>query len=77
MSPIRRPDQARPDLLPNVDHRNREAIVALDRGEVVGVARYGREAGSEGAEMAVIVADAWQRQGIASRMLAAGGGRLA
>jgi RimJ/RimL family protein N-acetyltransferase len=69
MSPIARPEQARPDRLLDVDHRDREAIVALDAGEIVGVARYTREGGSDAAELAVVVADAWQRQGVATRML--------
>ena len=71
MSPVQRPDQTHPDRLLNVDHRDREAIVALDQGEIVGVARYARQGGSEAAEIAVVVADAWQRQGIATRLLAA------
>jgi GNAT superfamily N-acetyltransferase len=71
MSPISRPDQAHPDRLLDVDHRDREAIVALDAGEIVGVARYSRESGSDAAELAVVVADAWQRRGVATRLLRA------
>jgi RimJ/RimL family protein N-acetyltransferase len=71
LSPIARPEQTRPDRLLDLDHRDREAIVAVDGGEIVGVARYVRKPGSDEAEMAVVVADAWQRQGIATRMLAA------
>jgi RimJ/RimL family protein N-acetyltransferase len=70
-SPIARPEQARPDRLLDLDHRDREAIVAVDDGEIVGVARYFRLPGSDAAELAVVVADAWQRQGLATRMLAA------
>lgn len=71
MSPIVRPDQVNPARLLDVDHRDREAIVALDAGEIIGVARYARESGTDAAEMAVVVADAWQRQGVASKMIAA------
>jgi GNAT superfamily N-acetyltransferase len=71
LSPIARPEQTRPDRLLDLDHWDREAIVAVDGGEIVGVARYVRKPGSDEAEMAVVVADAWQRQGIATRMLAA------
>jgi RimJ/RimL family protein N-acetyltransferase len=70
-SPLRRPEQARPERLLDVDHRDREAVVALVDDEIVGVARYARRPGSDSAEIAVVVADAWQRRGIATRMLAA------
>jgi RimJ/RimL family protein N-acetyltransferase len=69
MSPLARPEQARPERLLDVDHRNREAILALVSGEIVGVARYSRRAHSDAAELAVVVADAWQRQGLATRLL--------
>jgi RimJ/RimL family protein N-acetyltransferase len=71
MSPIARPEQTRPDRLLDIDHRDREAIVAVDDGEIVGVARYVRQPGSDAAELAVVVADAWQHQGFATRMLGA------
>jgi RimJ/RimL family protein N-acetyltransferase len=71
MSPIARPEQTRPDRLLDIDHRDHEAIVAVDEGEIVGVARYAREPGADAAELAVVVADAWQRQRLATRMLAA------
>jgi len=58
-----------PDLRPDelhrfthVDHVDREAIVAVVDGEIVGVGRYDR-AGDE-AEVAFVVADAWQGRGI-------------
>jgi RimJ/RimL family protein N-acetyltransferase len=71
MSPIARPEQTRPDRLLDIDHRDREAIVAVDDGEIVGVARYVRQPGSDAAELAVVVADAWQHQGFATTMLGA------
>jgi GNAT superfamily N-acetyltransferase len=71
MSPVARPEQVPIDRLLDVDHRDREAIVAVGDGEIVGVARYFRQPGSDTAEMAVVVADAWQRQGLATRMLGA------
>jgi GNAT superfamily N-acetyltransferase len=71
MSPVARPEQVPVDRLLDVDHRDREAIVAVADGEIVGVARYFRQPGSDTAEMAVVVADAWQRQGLATRMLGA------
>jgi RimJ/RimL family protein N-acetyltransferase len=70
-SPIARPEQAQPDRLLDVDHHDREAVVAVVENEIVGVARYARRPGSDLAEVAVVVADGWQRQGLATRMLGA------
>lgn len=68
-SPIVRPEQAQPDRLLDIDHHDREAVVAVLDGEIIGVARYARSCGSDTAELAVVVADAWHRQGLAIRML--------
>ena len=70
-SPIVRPEQAQPARLLDVDHHDREAVVAVVENEIVGVARYARRPGSDVAEVAVVVADGWQRQGVATRMLGA------
>jgi GNAT superfamily N-acetyltransferase len=71
LSPIARPEQAQPERLLDVDHHDREALVGLVDGEIVGVARYARQPGTNVAELAVVVADAWHRRGIASLLLAA------
>ena len=58
--------------LTEVDHRDHEAIVAIDptTGGLVGVARYVRDGERPGsAEIAVIVTDAWQGQGVGSVLL--------
>jgi RimJ/RimL family protein N-acetyltransferase len=68
-SPVVRPEQAHPERLLDVDHHDREAVVAVFEGEIVGVARYFRQAGADSAELAVVVADGWQRQGVATRMI--------
>ena len=68
-SPITRPEQAQPQRLLDIDHHDREAVVAVVGGEIVGVARYARRSGADVAEVAVVVADSWQRQGLATRML--------
>jgi RimJ/RimL family protein N-acetyltransferase len=70
-SPITRPEQAQPQHLLDLDHHDREAVVAVDDGEIVGVARYARRRGADVAEVAVVVADDWQGQGLATRMLSA------
>ncbi len=46
-------------------------MVAVVEHEIVGVARYARRPDSDAAEVAVVVADDWQRQGVATRMLGA------
>ena len=46
-------------------------MVAVVSDEIVGVARYARRPGADSAEIAVVVADDWQRQGLATRMCGA------
>jgi GNAT superfamily N-acetyltransferase len=70
MSPIARPEQAHPEELLRLDHDQREAVVALWHGEAIGIARYSRRSpGSAVAEFAVVVADDWQRMGVATELL--------
>ena len=52
----------------HVDHRRREALVAESGGDIVGVARYDRF-GGDCAEVAIVVADDWQRLGIGTSLL--------
>lgn len=77
-APVARPKPALLQRLTNVDYRDRLALVALIDDEVVGVARYDRLAPQVPAgltidpgeaEAAVIVEDAWQGHGIATRLL--------
>jgi len=58
-------------LLLRLDHHDREAVAAVEDGELVGVAQYSRRAGSVHADLAIVVADAWQRQGLGTRLVAA------
>src|SRR2546427_9587878 len=58
-------------LLLRLDHHDREAVAAVEDGELVGVAQYSRRAGSGHADLAIVVADAWQRQGAGTRVGAA------
>jgi GNAT superfamily N-acetyltransferase len=49
----------------HVDHRDREAIIAVADGEIVAVARFDRLERTD-AEVAFVVADAWQGRGLGS-----------
>lgn len=52
-------------LLEGLDHWDREALVALDGDEILGVAEYVRDtARGRRADLAVLVADPWQRRGL-------------
>ena len=61
--------------LVDVDHKDHEAIIAIDpsSGEMLGVARYIRSKddpqAAEVAEVAVTVADDWQRRGLGRALL--------
>ncbi len=58
------------DLFLNVDHRYREALVAVVEGEAVGHAMYARSSGERGeAEIGIVIEDAWQAKGIGKLLL--------
>ncbi len=52
-----------------VDHHDREALVALVDDELIGIARYDRSPDTDEAEVALVVADAWQGTGVGSLLL--------
>jgi RimJ/RimL family protein N-acetyltransferase len=60
------------DYLTRVDHRDHEALVAVDpaTGRWEGVARYVRT-GERVAEPAIVVGDEWQRRGVGTALLGA------
>lgn len=51
------------------DHYDRESLIALIDGEIVGQAMYVRLENSDEAEVAVVVEDGWQRRGIGYLLL--------
>jgi len=53
----------------HVDHHDREAVVAMVGGEIVAVARYDRLGSTRTADVAFVVADAWQGRGLGSLLL--------
>jgi RimJ/RimL family protein N-acetyltransferase len=52
----------------HVDHRDREAIVAIVDDEIVGVARFDRLEHGVDAEAAFVVADTWQGRGLGTAL---------
>jgi ribosomal protein S18 acetylase RimI-like enzyme len=69
-SPIARRERLR-ESLGRIDHHDREALGAVANGDVVGLVEYARAPGSALADMAIVVADEWQRQGLGTRLVAA------
>jgi GNAT superfamily N-acetyltransferase len=67
--PVKEPSAKDLAFLTSVDHGRREALVAEAGGEVIAVARYDRLGDSDEAEVAVLVEDAWQGQGIGARLV--------
>jgi RimJ/RimL family protein N-acetyltransferase len=66
-SPIRKPPRAALLRLADVDHTNRDALIALDGDEIVAVARYDAT-DAQHAEIAITVEDAWQHRGVGKRL---------
>jgi GNAT superfamily N-acetyltransferase len=50
--------------LVDVDHRERDALIAIDARGIAGVARYAAFAGQGTYDVAVVVADDWQGNGL-------------
>ncbi len=67
MSPLPRPTVELGTRLLQIDHWEREAVGAFHVGALVGVARYAR--GPAGTDVAVVVADAWQRRGMSGVLI--------
>jgi acetyltransferase len=57
-------------ILANVDYDRRMAIVALGPGGgLIGVARYVHDERAQEAEIAIVIEDRWQGQGLGTRLL--------
>ena len=68
LSPVVPPADNLVRRLMNVDHCRREALIALDEEGIAGVARYA-PFGENGFEVAIVVADAWQRRGLGTTLM--------
>ena len=53
----------------DVDHYDREALIALVGDDIIGVGRYERLANPQDAEIAFVVADRWQGLGVGPILL--------
>jgi RimJ/RimL family protein N-acetyltransferase len=69
LSPKPRLSSAELRYLTDIDHRTHEALVAVDPsdGRFVGVARYAGD--TDTADIAIVIADAWQGRGVGTRLL--------
>jgi len=67
-SPITLPNEPLLKRLVDVDHCDREALIALDDQGIVGMARYGTGPG-ESHDVAVVVADDWQGRGLGALLI--------
>jgi GNAT superfamily N-acetyltransferase len=69
LSPITLPNEALVKRLVDIDHHDRDALIALDERGIAGVARYGIAPSVTSHEVAVVVADDWQGHGLGSLLL--------
>jgi GNAT superfamily N-acetyltransferase len=67
-SPITLPNEPLLQKLVDVDHCDREALIALDEQGIVAVARYGTGPGGSH-DVAVVVADDWQGRGLGGMLI--------
>jgi RimJ/RimL family protein N-acetyltransferase len=69
-SPVKPPTDAWLQHMAGVDHDRRQAFVGVVDDDVVGVARFDRDHDDlTRAEIAVVVADAWQQHGLGTALL--------
>jgi GNAT superfamily N-acetyltransferase len=69
MGPVVPPADALIQSLIDVDHCDRDALVALDERGVAGIARYAVLPGRKAYEVAIVIADDWQRRGLGGMLM--------
>ena len=67
--PYQRVPEQMLNLMLNVDHHDKESLVALAKEEIVGHAMYVKLADSGDAEVAFVVEDEWQSKGVGKLLL--------
>jgi acetyltransferase len=70
-SPVRELSPAVLAALTEPDHKRHVGLIAVEGERIVGEARYVQLGQSGRGEFAIAVTDAWQRQGVGARLLAA------
>ena len=69
LSPITLPNDALVRRLVDIDHHDRDALIALDERGIAGIARYGTDPSRKNHEVAVVIADDWQGRGLGRLLL--------
>ena len=68
--PYQRVPEQMLDLMLDVDHHDKESLVAVAKEEIVGHAMYVKLADSGDAEVAFVIEDEWQSKGVGKLLLA-------
>ena len=70
-APLQRLSEQDLRYLTEIDHRDHEALVAVDPEDdgIIAVARYVRSHDPREAEVAIVVVDPWQQKGVATALL--------
>ncbi|MGH3149021.1 MAG: GNAT family N-acetyltransferase [Rubrobacter sp.] len=69
LSPYRAVPERMLALMLEGDHHDKESLVAVADGEIVGHAMYARLGNGTEAEMAIVVEDGWQSRGVGKSLL--------
>ena len=68
MAPVVPPAEGLVKRLLNIDHCGREALIAMDSEGIAGIVRFAPN-GDDSHELAIVVADAWQRRGLGTMLI--------
>jgi GNAT superfamily N-acetyltransferase len=68
LAPVKPPANALVQKLVDVDHHDRDALIALDERGIVGIARYATTRDGDH-DVAIVVADDWQGRGLGTLLI--------